>query len=290
MLRQKRYISLAALVTLLGMLLTLANTSSAYAASLTQRSFSVSGGTISGQLTPVETPSQLKTASTRSFTPASDLLEAAGIRYFVVTGELVGTHYTYPLQFTANKGQKLGVVELSSDPVAHIQVIAVGTPTAKLTNPPTQQGTSRGQSQPKTTGVVPFTSSGSRSFTTTWYDPVNLNVNWVKDTINFSYDGTIVTTFNGTDSRWWLSESGWFEAGHSIGSGYIGAGSNPQVQAAVYTYDHMQNNTFCAGQTTNVYYSNNAVIANGNGSTSGSINTWDDGGCSTWLHYGTALS
>src|SRR5437899_6623357 len=214
MLRQKRSLSLAILVTLLGMLLTLADTSSAYAASFAKRSFAVSGGTISGRLTPVETPSQLKTASTRSFTPANDLLEAANIRYFAVTGELVGAHYTYPLQFTANKGQKLGVVELSSDPVAHIQVIAVGIPTARLTNPPTRQGTSQGQSQPKTAGVVPFTSSGSRSFTTTWYDPVNLNVNWVKDTINFSYNGTIVTTFNGTDSRWWLSESGWFEAGH----------------------------------------------------------------------------
>ncbi|HEU5376212.1 MAG TPA: hypothetical protein VFV38_12275 [Ktedonobacteraceae bacterium] len=288
-LKQKWYSSLAILVTLLCMMAFMSNTSIAHAASLSKRSFTVGGGTISGLLTPLENPGHLKTSSTQSSTFPSDLLNASGVQYFVITGELVGTHYAYPLEFTANKGQSLGIVEISSDPIAHTQVIAVGMPTAKLLNPSMQQGKSQSQSQQKTASIVPFTSSGSKSFTTTWYDPVNLNVNWVKDTINFSYNGSIVTSFSGSDSRWWLSESGWFEAGHSIDSGYIGAGSNPQIQAAVYTFDHMQNNTFCAGQTTNVYYSNNAVIANGNGSTSGTINTWDDGGCSSWLHYGTAL-
>lgn len=269
------------------MQLVLANASSAHAASISKRSFTVGGGSISGLLTPIGKPSKGQAVT-------AGLLDPSGIQYFVVTGQLVGSHDAYPLQFTANRGQKIGVVEISSDPVVHTQVIAVGAPTDRLLNPHTQQGSLQGQTQHETARVVPSRvvpfSSGGRSFTTTWYDPIGITVNWVKDTINFSYNGTDVTSFSGYDNRWWLSNDGWYEASHYIGSGYTGAGADSHIQAAVYTGDTMQNNIFCVGQSTYVYYSNNAVLANGNGSTFGSISTWDGGGCSGLLHYGTALS
>lgn len=286
--KQKLYRSmtialLAALVCMLG---ALSNVSATHAAAPSQKSFAVKEGTVSGFLTSISTPHQLTTAST------SRLLDPSGIQYFVVTGQLVGTRYSYPLQFTANPGQKIGLLEISSDPLAHTQVIAVGAPTNQLLNPAMPQGASlQGQTQGKTTRVAPSISNGSAShhYTTTWYDPVGITVNWVKDTINYGYNGNIVTSFYGSDNRWWLSNDGWFEASHYIGSGYIGSASNPDGEAAVYTGDTMQNNIFCAGNSTYVYYSNNAVIARGNGSAFGSINTWDGGGCSSLLHYGTTF-
>ncbi len=127
--------------------------------------------------------------------------------------------------------------------------------------------------------LVASNSSSSGWYYTTWYDPVGFVMTEVKDTINYSFDGFYVDSFNGSDWRNW-GVDGWSEVSHSIGSFY----NSNHTSATVWTEDHFRNSVFCAGNTTDVYYSDNYVAANGNGGIGGYKDTWDSGGCSTWLH------
>lgn len=127
-------------------------------------------------------------------------------------------------------------------------------------------------------------STSQATYTTTWYDPVGLEVNHVADTVNWNWNG-YTTYFNwGGDSREWLWVTGWFEASHAINY-YSGS-----TQVGVWTDDHMQNNRFCAGQTTNVWYQRNGVYGYANGAKGGSVGSSANGGCASWLHWQATLS
>ncbi|CAM4262774.1 hypothetical protein ACE3MS_08645 [Paenibacillus dendritiformis] len=128
----------------------------------------------------------------------------------------------------------------------------------------------------------------SGSFQTVWEDPINLNVNSVKDNITFSYDGTTVNYIYGSDNRTWLTASGWYEKSHSINS-YYSYLSGKAVNITVATTATYQNDTFCALNTTNVYYNPNAVTGTYIGNISGQVSTNATGGCSSWLHYYNVL-
>lgn len=128
----------------------------------------------------------------------------------------------------------------------------------------------------------------SGSFQTVWEDPINLNVNSVKDNITFSYDGTTVNYISGTDNRTWLTASGWYEKSHSISSYYSYLGSTA-VNITVSTTATYQNDTFCALNTTNVYYNPNEATGTYIGNISGQVSINATGGCSSWLHYYNVL-
>lgn len=128
----------------------------------------------------------------------------------------------------------------------------------------------------------------SGSFKTVWEDPINLNVNSVETNITFSYDGSTVTYIDGSDYREWLRASGWYEDSHRISSHYDYLNGNA-VNITVETEATFQNDTFCAGNTTNVYYDPNAITGTYLGNISGQVSTWASGGCSSWLDYYSVL-
>lgn len=136
----------------------------------------------------------------------------------------------------------------------------------------------------KTAKTTTVDSTAQATFKTTWYDPINFVVNYVSDTVNWSYDGTKVSPNFWSDARWPNSLTGWYEAAHTFYPYY----DSTHVRAS--TYDHMENNLFCALQTTNVWYQLNNVTGYANGASDGVVVSWDDGGCSTWLHYEITFS
>ncbi len=136
----------------------------------------------------------------------------------------------------------------------------------------------------KTDKATTEDATAQATFKTTWYDPVGITVNYVYDTVNWDYDGNTVSPNFISDGRWPNSATGWYEAAHTLYPYY----DSTMVQGS--TYDHMENDIFCALQTTNVWYQNNNVNGYADGSSDGGVVSWDDGGCSTWLHYETTLS
>ncbi|WP_126549285.1 hypothetical protein [Dictyobacter kobayashii] len=252
--------------------------------------FNVAGGKIQGNVIPVVSQQAFQASAThspniQSFKVPSGLLQPSSISYFSVLGQAISGSYIYSYDLTAPKGIKLGAVELALNTQAHTQLIAVGTPTSALTNPSTKNGISASQSISSSGTVSPLVSNRAGNFHTDWWDPVGIHVNEVLDDINFNYDGRSVTYYSGSDYRWWLSNDGWFEAAHNIGSSY----QNNNTQAVVWTYDHMQNNPFCVANATHVYYQNNNVYAHGNGSVTGNVSTSDSGPCAFLLHYTTSV-
>lgn len=135
-----------------------------------------------------------------------------------------------------------------------------------------------GSSSVHTNKISPALST-SGYFQTVWYDPVGITLSEVKDNISFSYDGTYVDSYSGSWYLYWDSNTGWYYYNLSNG-GYI---TSAQTAATQYTDVVFQNDTFCFGQTTVTYYNPNEVVAHGDGSVTGWVNTWSDSpgsGCS----------
>lgn len=133
------------------------------------------------------------------------------------------------------------------------------------------------------TNAIALASTDSGKFRTIWEDPVKLNVNWVRDNLSYSYNGSTVSWISGDDERWWLSGTGWWEQDHSINS-YYGSGN---TSVTVSTDSHFMNQTFCvANPTTEVFYNGNKITGHKDGSITVGVDTNATGGCSSWLsHY-----
>lgn len=214
-------------------------------------------------LTPIENKSRLILQGTK--TPA-------------------GCRYNINLHKNNTEGNIIKVIrELAVDPTTCQQLVEQGT----LSKPESYQTDGRLQEivfANKTAKAKTGDPTAQATFTTTWYDPVGITVNYVADTVNWNYDGNTVSPNFWSDARWPNSATGWYEVAHAL---YPYSGST-MVQAS--TYDHMENDVFCAFQTTNVWYQNNNVYGFASGSSTGGVSTWDDGGCSSWLHYQATLS
>lgn len=122
--------------------------------------------------------------------------------------------------------------------------------------------------------------------TTTWYDPVNIKVNYVYDTINFNYDSNYVYPNWAGFGHWWYTTTNWYNVGWNTN---IYTDGNPAQDYVAQTYDHMRNDWFLA-TTTNVYYQPNTVKGFPRGVAVGTSNTWDDGLIAWMLHYEKTLS
>lgn len=118
----------------------------------------------------------------------------------------------------------------------------------------------------------------SVSFTQIWHDPPGLQVNWVRNATS-----AVVNDWGGLedircrDSRYWLSDSGWYEEVHGGPSCNVGGNSVDSN-----TYDRFKNPWFCATRDTWTHYDRNHAHLDP-GQTSGWSNTWANGGCSSWL-------
>ncbi len=67
--------------------------------------------------------------------------------------------------------------------------------------------------------------------------------------MRYRISGGRVSSYIASNTRTWLSASGWREMSHSLNHRSVLGGG-----AEARTYAHMRNSTFCAGKTTNVYY------------------------------------
>lgn len=215
-------------------------------------------------LTPIENESRLILQGTK--TPA-------------------GCRYNINLHKNNTEGNITKVLrELAVDPTTCQQLVEQGT----LSKPESYQTDGARLQETvfanKTAKAKTGDPTAQATFTTTWYDPVGITVNYVADTVNWNYNGNTVSPNFWSDARWPNSATGWYEAAHQLYTYY----SSTMVQAS--TYDHMEDDTFCALQTTNVWYQNNNVYGFASGSSTGGVSTWDDGGCSSWLHYQSTLS
>lgn len=280
----------AATVTGLGMALVML-APSAHAAPVgaqsTARSFQVNG-----QVTPITSPQAYAATPGAYFFDVSHMsLHISQPVYYVVTGRLSGGLYHYQYELVAAPRSYASEIEVAVNPITHTQLIEVGVPTAaSLATIPTtlaastRSATSSATAPSASRQLRALSRSTSGWYYTAWYDPANLVLTEVKDTINYTYDGYYINSFNGSDWRNW-GWDGWGEVSHSIGS-YYGSG---YTSATVWTYDHFRNGVFCAFNATDVYYSDNNVVAHGNGGVGGYVNTWDSGGCSTWLHHSSTV-
>jgi hypothetical protein len=258
--------------------------------------------TITGNLTPVSASAQFAggtvstLAATLASTDRSIFANMVGApSYYTLSGTLQGNVYRYPMTLTVEPGYTAVAAEIGHDPITHQQLLEV----ALVSSPPTVQTGGSAASSPVETrsgssALAPSlqTSDPSTSgyFETVWADPVGITTNLVQDNVSWQYNGTDVTSATYSDYRWWLSNDGWYEVSHIIQAGYTG---NPTLW--VDTWDEFQNNAFCyiLGTQVQTYYEPNQVIAHGNGSISGSTNTYDyysnNNGC-PGLHWYTVVS
>lgn len=212
---------------------------------------------VHGIVRRVSTVSAYQSAHTHWFNIAKSSLKIVHPTYVITQG-------TY--QVTIPKGGTISAIELAANPVAHTNLIEIGSP-QRLPIP--QRSSSRGHFVQSTTkgGTTTATNgqtdpSTSGWFQTGWNNWAGCTQSWVQDNISFSYDGTYVTSYSGSDKRWW--NSGWSEVAHAIGSYY----NSTSTAATVWTYDKIS--------SSNGYYmlyNDNNVVGHGNGSLSGYVNT-----------------
>lgn len=133
-------------------------------------------------------------------------------------------------------------------------------------------------------GEIEPQANRNASFKTTWRDPVNLSVNSVDTKMSYTVSGGSVTSYTASDTRTWLTLTGWSENSHSLTHNFTSGGAEAR------TYSHMRNSKFCVGQpTTNVYYNTNNLYV-GSAGKSGNVQTSANGGCSSWLSYSSVLN
>ncbi len=234
---------------------------------------SAPGFRVTGNVTATG-PQNFAGPGVQTFDVSTTLATMTGIRYYVVQGVMAtdgACHHTFFVETTQGV---VAAVEVAVDSVARRQLVAVGqVPGFPSINGAQETAASAAHAPDLGTaaGASPTISSTTTSSTgggaiTVWEDIVGLSVNSVGDHIDWSYDGTYVTSFSGRDSRTWLSETGWQEVSHSIGSYYNGS----HTVATVYTNDHFAT-SLC--HTDTYYYANN-VYGFGDGHVGGGVNTW----------------
>lgn len=222
------------------------------------------------------------------FFNVSDLTPIENKSRFILQGTKTSTgcRYNISLHKNSTEGNIIKVLrELAVDPTTCQQLVEQGT----LNKPQSYQtdGTELRDKivfANKSTETITTASTAQATFKTTWYDPINIVVNYVSDTVNWDYNGATISPNFWSDERWPNGLTGWYEAAHTLYTYY----DSTYLRAS--TYDHMENDRFCALQTTNVWYQLNNVNGYANGASDGGVVSWADGGCSTWLHYETTLS
>ena len=177
------------------------------------------------------------------------------------------------------------VRELAYDPTTCQQLVAQGTLNVGQEYHPNQ--TTRTIKTSKSTATAGADPTTQATFQTTWYDPVGLAVNSLSDSVNWNYDGSTVSP-NGVDwywdDPWYLTLTGWYMPCCHEEYPYS---DSTLVQDSSNAY--MEDDSFCAFQTTNVWYHPNYVQGLADGTSYGGVTTWDGGACSTWLWYESQL-
>lgn len=130
----------------------------------------------------------------------------------------------------------------------------------------------------------------SAGFLKTWWEnPVNLDVNLVRNNTGWYWNGSRVTGARGGYRYYWLSASGWDLRGNNWRNSWT------SYQTTSSSYAHYRNPIFCRamlgifGSTTHVYYDRNTVHGRYNGALVGRWNSYKSGGCNRLLSFNKVL-
>lgn len=216
------------------------------------------------------------------FDVAGDLQRMTNVSYFVVIGQPATGPAQSNIQIVKPAGTTVvHAVEVAINSTAQTQLFAVGelmaTPSAL--NGPRQSATAVQGNQ-----VAPALSGcwNGGYLQTSWYDPINIQVNYVRDTVNWCGNGTYLTSWSSSYKTGYYSPSGWYE---------VYGGTTKYVCSCLtwgetYTNDRFVNPNFAhACNETDTYYRPNGYIFYGDGTSTGDYNTWATGTCASLLHW-----
>jgi hypothetical protein len=112
-------------------------------------------------------------------------------------------------------------------------------------------------------------------------DPVGIDVNSVRNNVNWYWNGSYV--YNGYCSYHygWYSTSGWGLKENNFFCRY----ENSQTQVRSSSYVHFKNGIFCAFIDTHTYYDRNNAYGKYNGYLVGTVSAYKQGGCTGLLSF-----
>jgi len=127
---------------------------------------------------------------------------------------------------------------------------------------------------------VPLATHSAGYLKTDWEDPVQIDVNSVRDNTDWYWNGnSVVAPVYGSWHLGWYSPSGWQLVSQNWQNTYT------SYQTTSSHYAHFKNPYFCATIDTHSYYDRNTVHGRNNGSLVGVWNSWVSGGCTGLLHF-----
>jgi hypothetical protein len=230
------------------------------------------------------------------FTDTHTLPYLSNIAYYVASGNF---------QLQPKQGTYIAGVELASNPTTHTQLLALGTPTSAYwtqkaqddakdsTSGSSQSGSSQSSGQsssmPRSALAVPYKPywMGSHYMQTNWYDPFGIHLLEVQDTLLWNFNGSIVLPGWSHSSNWWYDSDTFWGLDYLDAEDYYILG---QTEVYAWTYANFSNDWFCTlvnlgnQGPTYVYYHTNTITGAADGSWTGSVYTFADGGCYDWLY------
>jgi hypothetical protein len=269
--------------------------------------YTLPGGKIWGHLQKLNRMTDYQVADTH-FTgdPATVNASLQQPEYFRV---LQNTDGSEPLAMTLTMpGHPLTTIHFAVNPHEHTSLIAVGVPTAAFLqhnhvyanskgSAAYQSASSQAAPEPTMTGNVlaqtihaPFQPANAQSWQsshyidTVWTDPAFIPVAEVQTSMTCTVDGTYVLGCSGSDWRYWLSNDGWYEYSHSIGTSYPASD-----RGLTWTHDHFRNKPFCAGNWTDIYFHDSEVDIFSDSSWYANLSTDQTGACGWLLSYSDTL-
>jgi hypothetical protein len=116
-------------------------------------------------------------------------------------------------------------------------------------------------------------------------DPVGIDVNSVRNNVNWYWNGSTVFNAFCAYSYGWYSPSGWQLKENNFFCRY----ENSQTQVRSSSYAHFRNGVFCLTIDTHTYYDRNNAYGRYNGYLVGQVNWRKSGGCTGLLSFHTQL-
>ncbi len=246
---------------------------------------------ISGALTVIASPEDYRTPDATFFDVSKDLPDLSNIQYVIITGELVDGQYQFPHQLEWSKefgGAGVEAIQMAINPTLHTEMLAVGILSAEVVaRKHEEQGTTQ-QPSNKRAGTNALVVRPALTYdnvqvnhTTAWYDPVNLEVNYLQDWVDYDFGPQNAGAANAYDIPWPYTASGWYIVSSN-------GWRTDLINAIKHSSNaHFRNVPFCSYLETNVYDNTNYVTLNlsTHGVSGGISSTYATGVCSGLLHY-----
>jgi hypothetical protein len=176
--------------------------------------------------------------------------------------------------------------EIAEDPATCTMTLVEGRPATvpAAPNPPgTSTKSGHAIASPAPVGarsLARVSSTHSAGYSKTRFeDPVGIDVNSVKNAVDWVWNGSSVSNGSCSYAYGWLSGDGWGLHENNFFCRYDGS----PLQLHSSSYVHYKNGIFCIGFDTDTYYNRNNAYGQRNGTLLGTWNTSKSGPCSGLL-------